>query len=199
MIVSLFGYNANAQDTMFGLRGGLNVTSIAVDPQESTPDADSRIGFHLGGVALIGLNESIAVQPEITLSTQGAKFETANDIERVKTTYLNLAANIRYALSEEFYLLGGPQFGLLAGGDYEEEDKVDGTTESIDAKNFHKGTDIGIGFGAGYRLPSGLEISARYVLGITDNNDDLIEEAFFDLNQSIKNRGFQISVLYFFD
>ncbi|MEY8020440.1 porin family protein [Muriicola sp. SD30] len=188
-----------AQDVEFGIKGGLNFSSINVDPQEDLPNPDSRIGFHLGGVANFGLSEKLDVQSELLLNTVGAKFEGVDDIERVKLTYLSLLGAFKYNIDENFNIVLGPQINLLTGGEFEEEDKIENSKESLDANNFYKGTDFSLALGVGYKIDDNIELGVRYNIGLTDNNDDAIEEGFFDSNQALKNRFIQLSAIFFFD
>lgn len=188
-----------AQDVEFGVKGGLNFSSINVDPQEDLPNPDGRIGFHLGGVANFGLSEKLDVQAELLLNTLGAKFEEADEIERVKLTYLSFLGALKYNIDDSFSIVLGPQINFLTGGEFEEEDKIENSKESLDANNFYKGTDFSLALGVGYKVDENIELSARYNIGLTDNNDDAIEEGLFDSNQALKNRFLQLSATFFFN
>lgn len=190
---------AFAQDVEFGVKGGLNFSSINVDPQEDLPNPDGRIGFHLGGVVNFGLSEKLDVQAELLLNTLGAKFEEADEIERVKLTYLSLLGALKYNVDDNFNIVLGPQINLLTGGEFEEEDKIENSKESLDANNFYKGVDFSLALGIGYKIDDSIELGARYNIGLTDNNDDAVEEGFFDSNQALKNRYLQLSAIFFFN
>ena len=45
-------------------------------------------------------------------------------------------------------------------------------------------------------LEGGLELGVRYNLGISDNNDDPFENAFYDIDQELKSRVLQVSIAY---
>tara|TARA_Y100001968_G_C19198754_1_gene638878 strand:- start:247 stop:870 length:624 start_codon:yes stop_codon:yes gene_type:complete len=203
-ILALFAFLATsvtsfAQDVEFGVKGGLNFSSINVDPQGDLPNPDGRIGFHLGGVANFGLSEKLDVQAELLLNTLGAKFEEADEIERVKLTYLSLLGALKYNIDDNLNIVLGPQINLLTGGEFEEEDKIENSKESLDANNFYKGTDFSLALGVGYKFDENIELGARYNIGLTDNNDDAIEEGFFDSNQALKNRFLQLSAIFYFN
>jgi hypothetical protein len=81
----------------------------------------------------------------------------------------------------------GPQFGFLteAGGDV-----IDNTGEVRPVnKDLFKKSDLSIGLGAGWDLPFGLTVDARYNLGVSQIEDDA------SLNAT-KNQVIQISVGY---
>ena len=53
-----------------GLKGGLNVSTIASSPNAGY---EAKAGFHAGGLAHIHLSKSWALQPEVSYSGQGAQ------------------------------------------------------------------------------------------------------------------------------
>jgi len=102
----------------------------------------------------------------------------------------------------KFYLISGlhlevgPQFGILVDGEIDVEDAA-GNVTKVDAKDVLKSSDLGLGFGAGFDLPFGLGIGARYVIGLADFNDGV---PFDPLNPTdipeFKNNVFMVSVWY---
>ena len=58
----------NAQNNRFGLKGGLNSSSLNTSGGGSTFTSDSKIGFYAGAFAQIGVAQNFAVQPEIMYS-----------------------------------------------------------------------------------------------------------------------------------
>ena len=54
---------ANAQETRFGVKGGLNLSTLGGDAS----GVSSLVGFHVGGFAEIKIIEKLAIQPELLL------------------------------------------------------------------------------------------------------------------------------------
>ena len=54
--------NAQSVDTHFGIKAGLNVSSLDV---KDGVDFNSKAGFHIGGLAHVHLSPHFAVQPEV--------------------------------------------------------------------------------------------------------------------------------------
>ncbi len=185
-----------AQDKKFGIRAGVNMSNLDVSPENDPPAPGSRLGIHLGGFGMFELSEGIIFQPEVLFSSQGANDEDPETFQTVKLSYLNLAGLFKYQLESGISIHAGPQLGLLVDGEFEEEDKVSGEQDIFDAKSVYKGTDLALNFGISYMLEGGLELGVRYNLGISDNNDDPFENAFYDLNQELKSRVLQVSVAY---
>ena len=52
-----------------------------------------------------------------------------------------------------------------------------------------KNSDLSAALGAGWDAPFGLQFTARYVIGLSDNNDGIS-------NEDIKNKTFQLSIGY---
>jgi hypothetical protein len=170
----------NAQQTHFGLKGGLNIASLSVDEGE---DYDSRVGLHLGGLAHIHITQHFAVQPELVFSMQGG--ESDNDDFKFKLNYINVPVMLQYMTSDGFRIQTGPQFGFLVGA----ETKI-GDVE-IDVKDELNSFDFAWSIGAGYLFQSGWGIDARYNFSLTniEEDDDVVET---------RNRVFQFGLFYQF-
>ncbi len=188
-----------AQSFKYGVKAGLNVSNLAVSPELDPPGPAAKLGVHLGAFAQYSLTNTISLQPELTLSTQGANDEDEDDWQRVKLTYINLAVPFKYTMENNVHFSVGPQLGFLAGGDFEKEDKSDGERKLYNASHVLKGTDLSLGFGLGYTLSSGIDLSLRYNHGLSDINDNPADLAFYKPIQSIKSRVFQVSVGYIFN
>ena len=204
--ILLVGFtNVNAQDKVaFGIKGGVNLSTITGDDVESF---DSRTCFHFGVLAEVPFSDDFSIQPEIVYSCQGSKYSEVidNSIDgpttvitkaisvdgTLKVDYLNIPIMAKYYVAENFSLEAGPQVGFLLSAKNEYD--YPGESGEEDIKEYVKGIDFGVNFGLGYKLEGGLNFGARYNLGLSDNNDDP------DLaNATYKNSVFQFSVGYFF-
>ena len=188
-----------AQSFKYGVKAGLNMNNLSVSPELDFPSPAATPGIHIGGFAQFDLGKSISLQPELTLSTQGTNDEDKDDWQRIKLTYLNLAAPYKYTLANNLHFSVGPQFGFLIGGVFEKEDKEDGEIKIRSAKHVLSGMDLAMGFGLGYTLYSGIDLHLRYNHGLFDLNDDPADFGFYEPHQSIKNRVFQLSIGYIFN
>ncbi|MCP2028796.1 hypothetical protein L1276_003967 [Flavobacterium sp. HSC-32F16] len=175
-VFTVLGFtNVNAQEIKFGVKGGLNFSTVSGDNTESINYVTS---YNLGVVSEIPLSEKFSFQPEVIYSRQGYTFN--NDI--VALNYLNIPLMAKYYVTKGLSVEAGPQIGFL----------LSAKNEKIDVKDAFKTVDFGVNFGVGYKLENGLNFGARYNLGLSDIND-------ID-NSSSKNKNgvFQISVGYFF-
>lgn len=199
LLFVLSGAFTQAQDFRLGVKGGLNSSTLSVDPELDLVDPDSRFGLHLGIFGQMDLNDQWVLQPELFFHQEGAKYEDREEIQRAKLGYISLGAGIRYELPVGVHFMFMPQLDFLSGGEFAEEDKIERVTEVIAADRVVKGTLFSLGIGGGYAFDSGLEISARYNFGLTDLNDDPEEEGFFEPGQGVKTRSLMLSVGYLFD
>ena len=170
---------SNAQSTHFGLKAGLNSSSINV---EDGNDFDSKTGFHVGGLAHIHITKHFAVQPEIMYSTQGGKARLyTRDLD-----YINVPVLAQYMAGNGFRLQTGPQIGFLVSA----KDEA-GINESKIIDELNK-ADLAWSFGASYVSKMGLGLDARYNLGLSNMNENKTPPA-------AKNRVFQVGAFYQFE
>ncbi|TVZ50912.1 porin family protein [Dokdonia sp. Hel_I_53] len=170
----------NAQETTFGLKGGVNFASINGDDLD---DLDGRTSFHVGAVANFGLTEAFAIQPEVVYSSQGASEEFEGDDINYRLNYINIPVLADYTFAEGFSAQFGPQFGINVSSDVE----FDGDTEDLEDVET---LDLGLAGGLQYSLDQGIFFQARYTLGL--NNIFDFEDA------DAKNGVFALSVGYNF-
>lgn len=166
--------NMNAQDVKFGIKSGLNFATITGD---NTSKDQTVTAFNIGAMAEIKISEKFSFQPELLYSPQGYSLNNGSD-NRIALNYLNIPLMGKYYATKRLSLEAGPQIGFLL------------STKGINNKDLFKTTDFGVNFGLGYKLDSGLNFGARYVLGLTNINDV----------GTFKNKNgvFQLSVGYFF-
>lgn len=174
---------SQAQETAFGIKGGLNLTNLKVsDPEASY---DSRTGFH-AGVFVRGKFSKIAIQPELLLFTQSTEVSSSliGDYQD-KFTYLSVPVMLKFYIVSGLNIHAGPQFGFLLDGDR----NFDGAlgSGSTDIKDYYKDTDISLSFGGGWDFPFGLSADVRYNVGVQDINEATDGE-------EAKSRVFQVSL-----
>lgn len=144
---------ANAQDVNFGVKIGMNISSVNGKDLENL---DSRTGIVIGGFAEIPLLEKFSLQPELLYSAQGAK---QGDLIEYDLNYVLLPLMAKYYISKGFNVEAGPQFSFLVKDSLETIGQND---ENTNAENF----DLAANFGLGYKFDSGFFFQARYNLGL---------------------------------
>jgi len=156
----LFFAQAGAQQTHFGLKAGLNVSSVPVTDND---DFTSKTGLHIGGLAHIHVSPHFAVQPELVYSMQGGKLNSTT----LKLNYLNVPVLAQYMTNDGFRLETGPQIGFLTSA------KSKTGNVEIDQDDNFSAIDFSWAFGASYLIPrsDGLGLDFRYNLGISNVSD----------------------------
>ncbi len=202
--------NAQAQDINWGIKAGVNYTTIS-----SEIATDYIFGYHAGLTSDYKLSPKFALQPELIYSLEGAEssFEIEMDEfffkteQKIKLGYLNLPVMAKFYAAEGFSLQAGPQLGYLvsAKNEYEissnfSEDFDLNESGTEDIKNELKKISLGINFGLGYDFQNKLFLQARYHVGLTDISDfdEDMGEDFEEEIDELKNSGFQFSVGYKF-
>jgi hypothetical protein len=170
-----------AQQPVFGLKGGLNISNI----KWSIP-MDSRLGLHLGALAHIHLTDKLALQPELLYSAEGAKQDVTGGEVTWKNDYINIPVMVQYMFNNGFRIEAGPQLGILASTEAEDDDGNDSETDDV-----FKSTNVSLGLGLSYLSYSGLGVGARYNFGLSEINEAAYPEA--------KGNAFQLSLFYMFD
>lgn len=183
--VMAFGFT-NAQETKFGVKGGLNLANWAGGDVE---DTKSLVGFHVGGFAEIKVIEKLAIQPELLFSTQGTTVDAGafGDFD-VKTNYLNIPVLAKYYIVDKFSVEAGPQLGVLLSAKFDGED----------VKDDFKTIDFGFNLGAGYHFTENISVNLRYTIGLSPlaDNADIEDEG--DYYDSAKNSVLALSFAYKF-
>lgn len=179
-----FGF-VNAQQTRFGVKGGLNLTSFSGG---NYYDAKSLVGFQVGAFAEIKIIERLAIQPEVLFSTQGAKLDAGafGDFD-TKLNYINVPVLAKFFITKQFTVEAGPQLGFL----------VSAKREGRDAKDFYKSVDTGFNFGAGYNFTDNVSVNLRYTVGLS-NIGDYETEDFDEYFDSPKNSVLALTLGYKF-
>jgi len=219
--IAVFGFTSvNAQNVSFGVKAGMNISTIAGDfgnygdyyYGETYREASSKIGFHVGGLAEIMLSEKFAIQPEVLFSSQGYKTDYYDDNDNkqdnnVNLSYITLPVMAKFFPIENLSIEAGPQVGFLISAKDDEIDYYNDlypNDEQVETKDGYKGTDFALNFGAGYKLDNGVFFSARYSFGLSkvDDEDFYNDPEYGDIYNNFafsrKNRVFQLSVGYMF-
>jgi len=152
-----------AQNVHFGIKGGLNASSLNYSPENS--DQQTKIGFNLGLLAHIHTsNKDWAIQPEIYYSAEGAKSKSASNAS-LNLGYLNIPVLAQYMFDNGFRIEAGPQLGFLMSA------KNKTGNVSVNVKDNLKNTNFSIPVGLGYLTSSGFGFDARYNFGLSNINN----------------------------
>ena len=160
-------YTTAQEYVMFGVKGGVNFSSVTGDAFSDFEDESARTAFHLGLLAEIPISDRFSIQPEVLYSAQGydvVRIEDEEDVER-RFDYISVPVMAKLYLIDGFALEAGPQFSYLVENELGMGD--DGIDLSDDYLNKF---DFSVGLGASWKL-SNFFVYGRYNVGLTEIYD----------------------------
>jgi hypothetical protein len=186
----LFGLSdtVQAQNRVFGFKGGITLASADVEDLDGTFDADNRTGWGVGAFLTLGAGP-IALQPELNLLELGFEAAGLPAAPELKTRYLMPAVLLKLGLPLALIRPGvfaGAGLGIELSCEFAGTDCEDAPIQLETGT-----TDLTGIFGADVDLLLGsmlLRGDVRYAIGFSD-----IHEA-SDVWTEIKNRAWQVSV-----
>jgi hypothetical protein len=148
-----------AQKVVFGVKAGANVSNFTGGNFDQV-DKKALVGFH-GGAYLNFSFVGFAIQPELMISTQGAKIDSVSGSYDWKVTYVTLPVMAQYRAPGGFFIEAGPQVGF----------KISDNIENKTIENFAKDLDLSAAGGLGFKSKSGFGLGARYTVGLSKVGD----------------------------
>lgn len=159
--------NAQAQGAAFGLKAGINVANLSVKDVGDTFDPSNRTGFLAGVFMRVPAGRSIAFQPEVLLSRQGAKFTDGIDSAKINLDYLQIPLLARITP-------GGSPVGFVVGPSLGFRTAAKLVTPGIDDEDVAdqiKRSDVGLVAGITADV-SRLVLDGRYTWGLSNVGTD---------------------------
>ena len=191
--VFAFGF-ANAQDVKYGVKGGLNLSTLNFDG-DGAPSSNTLASINIGGFVEVKISDKFSIQPELVYSKQGNKMNFESEGARLnsfKLDYINIPVMAKYYVAQDFSIEMGPQIGFLTSAKV--NGTSSGTTVEVDAKQFFKSVDFGVNLGASYDLTKKVSLGVRYNLGLANIGSD----EFVSDGEKISNSVFSINLGYKF-
>lgn len=191
-----FGIYTYAQESVVGVKGGLNVAFMSV---EDANDNNIIPGFHAGVWAKLMLTESFSIQPELLYSMKGVKTTHSGLLtegeSKINVNYIDIPLYLVFNLSEDLDFHVGPYIGVLMNGKISTDTEVLNfievdSEEDIDRDNFNM-LDYGLSGGLGFVLKP-ITIGFNYNIGLNPvaKDDEPIER----LLGNAKNNVIQIYI-----
>jgi hypothetical protein len=201
------GYGHPSKAVDLGIKGGINMASLVLDPEDDDFESFLRFG---GGVTLgFNVTPTFGIDLDVLYMMKGAKAEYTEESEieqqevlcdieeEYKLDYLVFKPMMRLTLAPTGaspYILAGGEIGYLLSAKNGWEVACQGGQQGDDEediKEMIKDLDFGLNFGAGIELPMGttsLIIEGHYSLGLSDILDSDEDAEDLDL-PTIKTRG----------
>lgn len=199
-LAMLFTANTANAGINFGLKGGLNVTSMSLDSKVF--DASNRAGFFIGPtlkftLPIVGLGidaSALYDQREAKLTVADAKTK-----ESVKTQAINIPINARYSVGlgsvASVLFFAGPQFGFNVG-----DKNVD---LGGDSNWKFRSSQFSVNVGAGFSFMNHFEVTANYNIACGKTGDATLSKTLSEVvGSATKDNGranaWQIALAYYF-
>jgi hypothetical protein len=197
-ITPSFGVRAGVSSA--GMRGdAVNNLQNMIDFAKGNIATRDRTGFFVGGYANIPLTDILSVEPGLYYSQKGYQmvgsfglkgldFLGANAKAKLNLNYIDLPVVLK-ANFNGFQVFGGPQFSYLSNANLTTTAGILGfnlLNKKMDASSEFNKWDAGLTAGIGYKLSSGLNLTASYDYGLTK----------VDANRSFNsyNRGIKVGI-----
>lgn len=207
IVLIFFTSRAYSQTISYGIIGGATYTQLPGTQTLNYGLSDKYItGFQAGGFMDIGFKK-FSIQPSILFTSTGGQGKvyfnnTANSgvtdyvNNKIVLDYFKLPINLVYKIKAgagHIFIGGGPYVAFGTSGKisyatnkpYGTQNSVTFGNDKADAKN----PEFGINGILGYKFKPGVALSAGYSLALTDT---------YSSGANNKNKGFNISVEYFF-
>lgn len=139
----------------FGIKAGANLSNFTGGNFDAVKKK-ALVGFN-GGLYLNFRLENLSIQPELLISTQGARIDSVSGHYDWKVTYVNVPVVVQYRFDNGFFLEAGPQVGF----------KISEDIQNQTISNFAKNLDLSAVGGLGFKTKSGFGIGARYSVGLS--------------------------------
>ncbi len=199
----LFSANSAEAQVKFGIKGGLNVTSMSLDSK--VLDAENRAGFFIGPtlkftLPVVGLGIDASALYDQREAKAKAEVEGAEVESNFKTQAVNIPINVRYGFglgsTASIFLFAGPQFGFNVG------DKNQSIFKDMGEWRL-KSSTFSVNVGVGAMLLNHLQLSANYNIACGKTGDMTVSKALGETGQNLfskngRTNAWQIGLAYYF-
>lgn len=199
----LFSANSAEAQVKFGIKGGLNVTSMSLDSK--VLDVENRAGFFIGPtlkftLPVVGLGIDASALYDQREAKAKAEVEGAEVESNFKTQSVNIPINVRYGFglgsTASIFLFAGPQFGFNVG------DKNQSIFKDMGEWRL-KSSTFSVNVGVGAMLLSHLQLSANYNIACGKTGDMTVSKALGETGQNLfskngRTNAWQIGLAYYF-
>lgn len=184
----------------FGLKGGLNLTSMSFSESGAKDAVKNNAGFFVGPTVKIGLPLSgLSLDASALYDQRQAKMTVDGTEETLKSQTLQVPINIRYGVGlgsvVNLFAFAGPQFGFNLGDKSKEifNNAMDWTLRS---------SNVSANVGLGATVLNHLQVTVNYNIALGKTGEvDLKQGAdatWNTLTGKSKANAWQVSAAYFF-
>jgi opacity protein-like surface antigen len=181
LLVVIFIATTSIAQVSAGLKVGASFANVENAAKGVKATSSSRTALALGGFVNFSVSEKFKIQPELLYQGMGGVFDGVT----FKNQYVNIPILAQYAITQNFKIEAGPQFGILASS----------KSAGEDIKDAYKTSDFQLLFGASINVTDAIGIGARYGMSMSSIAAD-VDKAYNDINTSVKNKAFTVMLTY---
>jgi hypothetical protein len=164
----------------FGLKTGLNISSIKVDDSDESLESKYKTGFVLGGFIKIPVSANFSIQPELLYSSMGGNIDDGIDVYHFRLNYFSIPVLAKFNFCKnKWAALIGPQVDFMI------QAKEGG--EKLSSSLFAESNFLATA-GLEFWPCSSIVIGARYQYGISNALNDE------NTDSKWKNHGAQVTI-----
>ncbi len=160
-----------------GIKAGANMQQLT----GGTWEQKLNTGF-IGGAFVGVTKKKIGVQGEILVKSAKFDFNSSIGSASVNAMYLDVPVLFEYKIVKRLWVQLGPQFSTM----------LSAKQSSTDVKNAFNTTDFSGVLGLQVNLPLHFTVGARYILGVTDVNNETVTGT----KEAWNNRSIQLYLGY---
>lgn len=182
-----FANSSNAQETSFGVKAGLNYSSIVGD---LTDGIKFRFSGHAGIFLEVRFTDKFSFQPELLYSSQGFQFSSdlgaiennGSSIEQndfrtnVQFNFITIPVLAKFALNDGLNVQFGPQVGFLLNQvtkikNLDQRDETIPDNRTSISRDFQ--LDYGLVAGLGFKVNEHFSVAPRFYIGLRNRLNGL--------------------------
>lgn len=190
VLVTLFAIDAQSQAIEFGVKAGINLSSLTSAP--NLGDANSTTGF-ICGAFVRNSSDAFYIQPEVLFTQRKGVFtDNASKLTVTNTlTYIDVPLLVGYKLAV-FRINAGPNLQFLASANQEAPVSLNDPNFSKDNFNsFSVGMQVGVGVNLGK-----INLDVRYDGSLGDLGKTITTSSGQKINYSTRANMFQFTIGY---
>lgn len=205
-LAMLFTANTANAGINFGVKGGLNVTSMSISSK--VLDSNNRAGFFIGPTVkftlpLVGLGIDASAlydqrEAELAVDVDETQYVLPTK-QTLKTQAINIPINVRYSIGlgsvANVLFFAGPQFGFHVGNKNKDL--------GADCEWKLKSSQFSVNVGAGFTVLKHLQLTANYNIACGKTGDVTLSKTASNVlgapfEKSGRTNAWQIALAYYF-
>ena len=201
-LAMLFTANTAKAGVNFGVKGGLNVTSMSISSK--LLDSNNRAGFFIGPTVkftlpLVGLGIDASAlydqrEAKLAIDANGEQYNAPTK-QTLKTQAINIPINVRYSIGlgslANILFFAGPQFGFNVGNKNQDL--------GADCEWKLRSSQFSVNVGAGFTVLKHLQLTANYNIACGKTGDVTLGKTLeAPFKKSGRTNAWQIALAYYF-